>query len=665
MADKEKINYLSQAEAELLNIDGEEWDIYKENYFITLDLTKRFFQDLNFSEKFIDEYSQLFHRKKIYLKSQWSPNFFIMSYFSKDKSHIFSAADESIKFLSSEELLDLLRNQSKFFQKFPLILLKTSILISGIEENSPIKISDIHKIKKNLINLNNDPNIIFDDWQKNFGIINEEDLNISRILEYRDELNLERIEIKKLEENNKLINSKSFNLDRENGVYTFSGIRRQESEMLYSTDRQPPISPDSNKLGKAESSNKYGDSYFSLDNNAANTGQKCHIKSTIYNHKIELSIKENNLEDYTDHESIDKYIYEKARQEQLKTYAADKADESKKHFKHLISGAFAGIFSRIITAPLERLKILYQVNYAGKGLQPPNVFSGLREVYRNEGFVGLFRGNFVNLIKCTPDNAIKFYIFEKTKFYFSKKEKENKFKYLTHNPVLKLFICGGISGTCATVCIFPLDVLKTRISASDKATYNGILDTGIKLYQEGGFRIFYRGIQASLSSAIPNCGLNLSAYETLKKVFSGSNSIDNAKLLTTPTLMLIGGLSAMFSSTILYPLQTLQSRIIMGTEFNKKPYQNRFINDTGNKETTSGNTSIVSNLKSKNVNANNNVNQINKKPGLIKLAKMTIKQEGFKGFYKGYCPGISKIILGNALSFSLYENLKNIMDIML
>jgi hypothetical protein len=43
---------------------------------------------------------------------------------------------------------------------------------------------------------------------------------------------------------------------------------------------------------------------------------------------------------------------------------------------------------------------------------------------------------------------------------------------------------------------------------------------------------------------------------------------------------------------------------------------------------------------------------------MIQVIYTTFYNEGIRGFFKGYGPGISKIILGNALGFVLYENFK-------
>jgi solute carrier family 25 phosphate transporter 23/24/25/41 len=303
----------------------------------------------------------------------------------------------------------------------------------------------------------------------------------------------------------------------------------------------------------------------------------------------------------------------------------------KKDYMHFIAGGLAGATSRTITAPLERLKILYQVNYSGKGLKPPSIWRGLNEVYMRDGFKGLFRGNLMSLLKSTPDTAIKFYVFEKSKTYLKNINGEKlTSKYL--------FLAGAVAGVTANFTIFPLDVIKTRLSAAPSGTYQGIFDTAIKLYKEGGVRIFYKGVEASICCTIPNSGLNLCFYELLKRAFSGSYSSNNAASISTPILMFIGGLSAMFSSTLLFPFQTVQSRIIMQGFPMAQTYELLRYNSAYNYV---GNNLLVK-----------------RRLSMIEIIKHTHKNEGLRGFFKGYGPGIAKIILGNAVGFGLYEKLK-------
>ncbi len=313
------------------------------------------------------------------------------------------------------------------------------------------------------------------------------------------------------------------------------------------------------------------------------------------------------------------------------------------HYIHFIAGAISGFCSRTITAPLERLKILYQVNY--KSSQTPNIFIGLKDLYIKDGIKGLFRGNLINLIKSTPDMAIKLYIFEKAKSFLRLRNGSGKHELST----IELFLAGAAAGATANFSVFPLDVVKTRLSAAPNGTYNGIWDTFVKTYKDGGIVKFYKGVDASILIGIPNSGLQLCFYDLLKRFFSinnrdSVNSSSNTNL-STIKLMFIGGSSAMMSSTLLYPLQTIQARIIMHSD-----------NSDSSVELNS-NTSNKDGYKYKHKYSNNS-----SKNNIFSTVASTIKIEGIRGFYKGYAPGITKITIGNAVSFSLYENIKPLLS---
>jgi len=293
--------------------------------------------------------------------------------------------------------------------------------------------------------------------------------------------------------------------------------------------------------------------------------------------------------------------------------AAQAPNELQKWLSTFGAGLFAGVISRTSTAPLDRLKFIYQVHYTDSN-KPPSVREGLASIYRKDGFKGLFRGNFVNILKASPETSIRLTVFEKLKLMLIDNE--------THKLALRyLFVAGAASGVVANLAIFPMEVIRTRLAAAPSGTYFGMIDAITKIARtEGRIRPFYKGLQASISSTIPNSGLNLMSYEALKSVFLGPRP----KKEPHPAIfMVVGGLSAMFSSTLLYPFQIVTSRLIM------------------------------QNLLSKD----------QEKKGMFGLAKGIYKSEGILGFYKGYTPAISKIVLGNAIAFSCFEFLKKTMGV--
>lgn len=76
---------------------------------------------------------------------------------------------------------------------------------------------------------------------------------------------------------------------------------------------------------------------------------------------------------------------------------------------YLLAGAVAGAVSRTMTAPLDRLKVLLQVQTCAKGA---GIMAGMLQIYKQSGVLGFFRGNGLNILKVAPESAIKFYAFE-------------------------------------------------------------------------------------------------------------------------------------------------------------------------------------------------------------------------------------------------------------
>lgn len=72
------------------------------------------------------------------------------------------------------------------------------------------------------------------------------------------------------------------------------------------------------------------------------------------------------------------------------------------------AGGVAGAVSRTVVSPLERLKILFQVQNAGRDEYRIGVGRALRKMWVEEGFRGLMRGNGTNCIRIVPYSAVQF-----------------------------------------------------------------------------------------------------------------------------------------------------------------------------------------------------------------------------------------------------------------
>jgi len=84
----------------------------------------------------------------------------------------------------------------------------------------------------------------------------------------------------------------------------------------------------------------------------------------------------------------------------------------------LVSGGFAGALSRTLLAPLERVKVLLQVQEVS--LVPPEmrykgIVDALKRIPAEQGFLAFWRGNGVNVARMIPNSAIKFATYDSYK----------------------------------------------------------------------------------------------------------------------------------------------------------------------------------------------------------------------------------------------------------
>jgi solute carrier family 25 phosphate transporter 23/24/25/41 len=72
------------------------------------------------------------------------------------------------------------------------------------------------------------------------------------------------------------------------------------------------------------------------------------------------------------------------------------------------AGGVAGAVSRTVVSPLERLKILFQIQSVGREEYKLSVGKGLMKMWKDEGWRGFMRGNGTNCIRIVPYSAVQF-----------------------------------------------------------------------------------------------------------------------------------------------------------------------------------------------------------------------------------------------------------------
>jgi len=303
------------------------------------------------------------------------------------------------------------------------------------------------------------------------------------------------------------------------------------------------------------------------------------------------------------------------------------ADESpslyqKSFLETFIAGGVAGAVSRTCTAPLDRLKLLLQTDTEGKY---KGIVQGMKTIYEEGkqhrlntdrraigtatgwrgvlgGLLAFFRGNGTNVVKIAPETAIKFWAYESTKTVFCRE---------AESPTgIERFLCGAAGGMTSQSCIYPLEIVKTRLAVSQAGTYKGITHCLFKITRKEGFGALYKGLTASMLGIIPYSGVDMAVYFTLRDRYRGYTDGPIG-------MMTCGAISSTCGMVCSFPLQLIRTRL----------------QATG-------------------------LDGMVKYDGIWHCFTSTVRKDGFFGLYRGFGPNMLKALPAISITYTVYETVK-------
>ena len=154
--------------------------------------------------------------------------------------------------------------------------------------------------------------------------------------------------------------------------------------------------------------------------------------------------------------------------------------KKKNFFVDFMAGGISAAVSKTVVAPIERVKLLLQVQDASKSIAPENRYNGIGDcfsrVYREQGFASFWRGSLANVIRYFPTQAMNFAFKDTYKKIFNPyNPKKEPFKFFMGNMA-----SGGAAGATSLLFVYPLDFARTRL-ASDVGSgkereFTGLVD---------------------------------------------------------------------------------------------------------------------------------------------------------------------------------------------
>jgi len=227
--------------------------------------------------------------------------------------------------------------------------------------------------------------------------------------------------------------------------------------------------------------------------------------------------------------------------------------------KDFLAGGIAAAISKTAVAPIERVKLLLQVQAASKQIAADQQYKGMVDCFvripKEQGFLAYWRGNLANVIRYFPTQALNFAFKDKYKqIFLGGVDKNTQFwRFFAGN-----LASGGAAGATSLCFVYPLDFARTRLGAdvgkSGKREFTGLGDCLVKIFKADGITGLYRGFAVSVQGIIIYRAAFFGLYDTAKGMTGKTNIFVSWMIAQCVTTV---------SGIISYPFDTVRRRLMM------------------------------------------------------------------------------------------------------
>jgi len=179
--------------------------------------------------------------------------------------------------------------------------------------------------------------------------------------------------------------------------------------------------------------------------------------------------------------------------------------------KKFLAGSAAGALGSLAGNPFDVLKTQMM---ASSGREVPSITKTAKELFKNQGIAGFYRGIDSNIARAMVLNGTKMGVYDQSKGYVVA---------LTGLPKTSLatqFLSAVTAGFFMTCTVSPFDMIRTRLmnQPADARIYNNAVDCMLKIAKNEGPLTFWRGFMPIWSRFAPTTTLQLVIFEQLRGI---------------------------------------------------------------------------------------------------------------------------------------------------
>uniref|UniRef100_A0A2K5CZ48 ADP/ATP translocase n=1 Tax=Aotus nancymaae TaxID=37293 RepID=A0A2K5CZ48_AOTNA len=223
--------------------------------------------------------------------------------------------------------------------------------------------------------------------------------------------------------------------------------------------------------------------------------------------------------------------------------------------KDFLARGIAAAISKTAVAPIERVKLLRQVQHASKQIAADKQYKGIVDcivrIPKEQGVLSFWKGNLANVIRYFPTQALNFAFKDKYKQVFlGGVDKCTQFwRYFVGN-----LASGGAASTTSLCFVYPLDFTKTL---GHGAEFRGLGDCLAKITKSDGVHGLYQGFSISVQGIIIYRASYFGVYDTAKGMLPDPK---NTHIMVS---WMIAQMVTAVAGVVSYPFDTVRRRMTM------------------------------------------------------------------------------------------------------
>ena len=207
--------------------------------------------------------------------------------------------------------------------------------------------------------------------------------------------------------------------------------------------------------------------------------------------------------------------------------------------------------------------------------------------------------------------------------------------------LLPRVVNGAIAGIIGVTCVFPIDLVKTRLQNQQTGMYRSMLDCAIKTYRKDGFFGMYRGSGVNLLLITPEKAIKLVGNDFFRHVLRTKNGG-----LTLPRELVAGAGAGMCQIIVTTPMELLKIQLQDAGRTGARGG----VSSTGHSQQQAYSTQASSSAAAKAFNPS-------KRLSATKIAMDLVRERGIFGLYKGIGATLLRDVTFSAIYFPLFAHL--------